>query len=79
MMNTKNLIERMIVACRWRVRWVRLALSLVWRKTDRHPEATRISWADAWWIADLVHNPDMVWIGGSFSKPTMKKKGQGTR
>ena len=53
---------RLVRACRWRARRLRLALSIVWRKPDHHPSAARLSWSDAWDIADMVHNPHHLWV-----------------
>lgn len=53
---------RLVRACRWRARRLRLAFSIVWRKPDHHPNAARLSWGDAWDIADMVHNPNYLWV-----------------
>jgi len=55
-------VHRLVRACRWRARRLRLALSIVWRKPDHHPSAARLSWSDAWDIADMVHNPYHLWV-----------------
>lgn len=53
---------RLVRASRWRARRLRLALSIVWRKPDHQPHAARLSWSDAWDIADMVHNPHHLWV-----------------
>ncbi|MDH4474871.1 MAG: hypothetical protein QE274_00230 [Verrucomicrobiaceae bacterium] len=55
-------VHRLVRACRWRARRLRLAFSIVWRKSDHHPSAARLSWKDAWDIADMVHNPNHLWV-----------------